>query len=119
MKIIKIENISQPLPAPLQVVYCNSFPCRLRGLMFRSRLEREEGLLLVEGRDSRIDSSIHMLFVYMNLGVVWINTKKIVVDTLLARAWHLAYAPCQAARYTLEIHPDRLYEFKIGDQIEF
>lgn len=87
--------------------------------MFRSKLDHGEGLLLVEGRDSRIDSSIHMLFVYMDLGVIWINSKKTVVDTLLAKAWHLAYAPRQAARYTLEIHPDRLNEFKIGDQIEF
>ncbi len=119
MKHIHLKNNSHPLPALLQAIYCDSYFCRLRGLMFRSNLEHEQGLLLVEGRDSRIDTSIHMLFVYMDLAVIWINSGHTVVDTLLARSWHLAYAPRQAARYTLEIHPDRLNEFKIGDKIEF
>jgi uncharacterized membrane protein (UPF0127 family) len=119
MKTIRLENKTQPLPAPLQAIYCDSFLCRLRGLMFRSSLDHSEGLLLVEGRDSRIDTSIHMLFVYMDLAVIWINSEYTVVDTILARSWRPAYAPRQAARYILEIHPDRLNEFKIGDHVEF
>jgi uncharacterized membrane protein (UPF0127 family) len=118
-KTIRIVNVDHPLPTPLQAVYCASFTCRLRGLMFRSRLDREEGLLLVQGRDSRVDTSIHMLFVYMDLAVVWINSAGFVVDTVLARSWRLAYAPRQAARYILEFAPDRLAEFQIGDRVEF
>ena len=119
MKIIRLENRNQPLPAPLQAIYCDSFLCRLRGLMFRSQLASEEGLLLVQERDSRLDAAIHMLFVFMDLAVVWINSKNVVVDTVLARAWRPAYAPRQAAKYILEIHPSRLNEFKIGDHVEF
>ena len=119
MKTIRVENKSLPLPASLQAGYCDSFFCRLRGLMFRSHLKEDEGLLLVEGHDSRIDTSIHMLFVFMDLGVIWINSKNEVVDTVLARSWRPIYLPRQAARYTLEIHPGRLSEFKIGDQVEF
>jgi uncharacterized membrane protein (UPF0127 family) len=119
MNIISIENANQPLPAPLQAVYCDSFLCRLRGLMFRSGLPHNEGLLLAEGRDSRLDASIHMLFVCMDLAVIWINSGYIVVDTVLARAWRPAYAPRQPARYILEIHPSRMNEFKIGDHVEF
>jgi uncharacterized membrane protein (UPF0127 family) len=103
----------------LQALYCDSFLCRLRGLMFRSSLAPGQGLLLVEGRDSRLDTAIHMLFVFMDLAVIWINSEKVVVDSVLARAWRPAYAPRQPARYILEIHPDRLNEFKIGDKIEF
>jgi uncharacterized membrane protein (UPF0127 family) len=119
MKSIHVKNIDQPLPTPLEAIYCDSFLCRLRGLMFRSSISAERGLMLVEGRDSRVDTAIHMLFVYMDLAVIWINSEKIVVDTILARAWRPAYAPRQAARYILEIHPDRLEEFNIGDHIEF
>jgi uncharacterized membrane protein (UPF0127 family) len=119
MNTIQLENLNQPLPTPLQALYCDSFLCRLRGLMFRSSLAPGQGLLLVEGRDSRLDTAIHMLFVFMDLGVIWINSEKIVVDSVLARAWRPAYAPRQPARYILEIHPDRLNEFKIGDKIEF
>jgi uncharacterized membrane protein (UPF0127 family) len=103
----------------IHAIYCDSFLCRLRGLMFRSSLPQEEGLLLVEGHDSRIDTSIHMLFVFMDLAVIWINSNNSVVDVVLARSWRPVYLPRQAARYILEIHPDRLNEFKIGDQVEF
>ena len=119
MKTILIENKNTPLPAPLQAIYCDSFICRLRGLMGRSSLAPAEGLLLVEARDSRVDTSIHMLFVYMDLAVIWINSGYSVVDTILARSWRPVYAPRQPARYILEIHPSRLNEFTIGDQVEF
>ncbi len=119
MKNIQIINKDLPLPSPLHVPYCDSFLGRLRGLMFRSSLADDSGLLLVEGRDSRMDTSIHMLFVFMDLAVIWINSEKVVVDTVLARSWRPAYLPCQPARYTREIHPSRLKEFRIGDHVEF
>ena len=83
--------------------------------MFRSSLTPETGLLLVESHESRLETAIHMLFVFMDLAVIWINSDKVVVDTILARAWRPAYTPRQPARYILEIHPNRLSEFKIGD----
>jgi uncharacterized membrane protein (UPF0127 family) len=116
---IQLDNTNQALASPLYATYCDSFLCRLRGLMFHSSLEAHDGLLLVENRQGRIETSIHMLFVFMDLGVVWINSDKIVVDTVLARTWRLVYAPRQPARYILEIHPERLPEFKIGDHLEF
>ncbi len=119
MHIITVENKNNPLPTQLQAKYCDSFLSRLRGLMFRHDLGMDEGLLLVQSRDSRIDASIHMLFVYMDLAVIWINSEKKVVDTLLARSWKLAYAPCEPAQYILEIHPSRLNEFHTGDKVEF
>ena len=87
--------------------------------MFRSSLPQDTGLLLVEDREGRMDTAIHMLFVFMDLAVVWINSEKMVVDTVLARAWHLAYVPRKPARYILEIHSHRLDDFKIGDTVEF
>ncbi len=119
MQTIHLENKNQPLPSPLHALYCDSFLCRLRGLMFRSSLPLDTGLLLVEARESRLETAIHMLFVFMDLAVIWINSEQVVVDTVLARAWRPVYAPHQPARYILEIHPDRLHEFKIGDRVEF
>jgi uncharacterized membrane protein (UPF0127 family) len=119
MNTIRIENNQHPLLSPLHAPFCDGFLCRLRGLMFRSQLSPEEGLLLVEGRESRLDTSIHMLFVFMDLGVVWLDSSQRVVDIRVARAWRPVYIPCQPARYTLEIQPQRLNEFHIGDHLEF
>ena len=88
--------------------------------MFRDRLESDDGLLLVQGkRDSRIDTSIHMLFVPFDLTVVWVNTDMTVVDKIIAKAWRPAYAPVRPACFILEIHPDRWDNYQIGDKVEF
>lgn len=87
--------------------------------MFRSRLARDEGLVLVIGRDSRADSSIHMFFVPFDLAVFWINSEMEVVDKVLAKSWRPAYFPAKAARYTLEIHPDRIEDYEVGNKVEF
>jgi uncharacterized protein len=116
---IFINNLTRALPAPARVGYCDSFLCRLRGLMFRSQLDQDDGLLLVEERDSRLDSSIHMFFVPFDLAVFWIDNSKTVVDKVIAKSWKPAYLPKQPARYILEIHPDRWGDYDIGDKVEF
>jgi len=117
--MIRILNQNRQLTAELAVRNCASFQCRLLGLMFRSRLDQGGGILLVQKNDSRIDSAIHMFFVFMDLAVIWIDSEMNVVDTVLAKAWRPFYAPRQAARFILEIHPARLQEFSIGDHVEF
>jgi uncharacterized membrane protein (UPF0127 family) len=114
-----LRNLSNPTIQPIRAQWCESFLSKLRGYTFRNSLTHEEGKLLVERRDSRVDTSIHMMFVWTDLAVIWINSEKEVVDTILAKAWRPFYAASRPARYILEIHPDRLGEFKIGERVEF
>jgi uncharacterized membrane protein (UPF0127 family) len=118
-KSISIENKSRKIDGTLKIKFCNTFLCQLRGLTFRSRLAREEGLLLVGKRDSRLDSSIHMLFVLFDLSVIWINSNMQVVDKVLAKSWRPAYFSKQPAKYALEVHPEHWGDFEIGDRIQF
>jgi len=87
--------------------------------MFRHQIRTDEGLLLVGGRDSRIDASIHMLFVPFDLAVVWINSAMDVVDKALARRWHPVYVPARPARFILEVHPDLLSTYDVGEKVQF
>ena len=103
----------------LRIKFCDTFLTQLRGLTFRPPISRDEGVLLVGTRDSRIDSSIHMLFVSFNLTVVWINSDMKVVDKVLAKSWRPAYFSKVSAKYVLEIHPDRWEDFEIGDTLKF
>lgn len=114
-----IHNLTRPIKQPAQVGYCDSFLCRLRGLMFRTRLDHDEGLILVEKSDSRVNTSIHMFFVPFDLAVFWINSEMIVVDKIIAKSWRPAYFPKADAKYTLEIHPDRFGDYEVGDKVEF
>jgi uncharacterized membrane protein (UPF0127 family) len=117
-RFIFIQDKENRLAAP-RVKYCESFLCRLRGLTFRSPLTRDEGLLLVFGRDSRLDSSIHMLGVSFDLAVFWINNDMQVVDKIVAGAWKPAFFPKSPARYVLEIHASRINDFEIGQTVQF
>ena len=116
---IVVRNHSRSIHDPPRIQRCESFLCRLRGLMFRSTLAVNEGLLLTIARDSRMDSSIHMFFVPFDLAVFWINSELEVVDKVLAKSWRPAYFPSRPARYTLEIHPDHYQDFDPGDKVEF
>lgn len=75
------------------------------------------GALLVEDKDSRVNASIHMLFMRFDIAAIWINGENKVVDVQIAKRWRLAYLPAQPARYILETHVTQANNFKIGDQI--
>lgn len=119
MRKVLVSNVTQPEIRPFSVIYCDSFLLRLRGLTFRRRLAPEEGLLLAGSRESRLDAAIHMLGVWFDLGIVWINASGLVVDTCLARSWRPSYVPRYPAQFVLEIDPGRLEDFRIGDEISF
>lgn len=118
-KFISIENKRQTVDEILRLKYCDTFLTQLRGLMFRPRLSRDEGLVLVGTRDSRLESSIHMFFVAFDLTVLWINSDMKVVDKVLAKSWRPAYLSKQPAKYVVEIHPERWGDFEIGDMVQF
>jgi uncharacterized membrane protein (UPF0127 family) len=119
MKSVNIQNSGQPLKSPIKATYCDSFFCQLRGLMFRRSLAPNEGLLLVQKRENRSESAIHMLFMFIDLTVVWLNASKQVVDVKFARRWRLFYAPQTPAKYVLELPCEYHGVFQIGDQLQF
>ena len=86
--------------------------------MFRHEIAPDEGLLLVQRRESRLESSIHMFFVFTDLAVFWLNSDLQVVDKVLAKAWHPAYFPARPASYILEIQPERFDDFEINNKIK-
>jgi uncharacterized membrane protein (UPF0127 family) len=118
-KFISVENKSRKVDEALKVRFCDTFLTQLRGLTLRAPIARDEGLLLVGTRDSRLDASIHMLFVSFDLTVVWISSEMKVVDKVLARSWRPAYFPKEAAKFVLEIHSSRWEDFQIGDLVRF
>lgn len=98
--------------------WCERFLCRLRGLTFRRALGEGEGLLLVDARETRAGSAIHMWGVWIALGVAWLDAQSRVVDRRLAQPWRL-YLPAAPARFVLEGHPSMLDRLELGDCLEF
>lgn len=96
---------------------CAGFLCRLRGLTFRRDLDDDEGMLLVGHRESRVNTAVHMLFVFFPIAAVWLDRKGQVVDAQLAYPFRLLYVPRAPARDVLEGPPTLLERVRIGDQL--
>jgi len=117
MKYVTITNLNQPSLLPVLARCCQSFFCQLRGLMFTDSLPAGQGLLLIQKHDSRLGSSIHMMFMNYDIAVVWFNSDLEVVDACLAKRWQPYYAPRRPACYVLELPATRLDDFHIGDKV--
>ncbi|MGD1995863.1 MAG: DUF192 domain-containing protein [Anaerolineae bacterium] len=98
---------------------CDSFLCRLRGLTFRRGLARDEGLLLVGKRESRVETAIHMFFVFFPIAAVWLDGEGKVVDARLARPFRPLYVPRRPARDILEGPPELLSRLRAGEYLRF
>ncbi len=115
-QIMLVENGRVLIP---RARWCDSFASKLRGFTFHRHLATDEGLVLVEKGESRLNTAIHMLFVSFALGVIWVNGRGKVVDTVLALPWRLSYAPKAPAQYVIEGHPDILAMVEIGMTVQF
>ena len=114
-----LHNRSRPGTPPLTVRHCASFLCRLRGLTFQKKLPPNRGLLLVQKKENRLDAAIHMLWMRIDLAVVWIAANGRVVDVRPAYRWRSFITPKAPAQYVLETSLDQLDNYQIGDEIEF
>jgi len=99
--------------------WCKSFWLRLRGLMFRFNLPEDEGLIFVYGRESRMDTSIHMFFMAFNIASIWLDKDGQVVDKQLAKVWRPFYGSRRPAQYVIEGRPVLLDRVNVGDRLSF
>jgi uncharacterized membrane protein (UPF0127 family) len=118
-RTITIRNKSQPYHPPIRARYCADFWSKFRGLMLVPEIPVDGGVLLVEERESKINSTIHMFFMRFDISVIWIDGNNRVVDVQIAHKWRPSYTPARPARYILEAHIAQGDKFKIGDQVEF
>ncbi|MHB8625398.1 MAG: DUF192 domain-containing protein [Aggregatilineales bacterium] len=91
----------------------------LTGLMFRRHLPDDEGLLFAYGRESVLETAIHMLFMFFPIATVWLDKNGVVVDKTLAKPWRLSYAPRKPAQFFIEARPLVLDRVAIGDPLRF
>ncbi len=99
--------------------WCDTYLTRMRGFTFRRALAPGEGLVLVEKSEGRVNTGVTMLFTFMTLGVIWVDSAGKVVDTALAKPWRLSYMPQAPAQYAVEVDPSVLEHVKVGDHLRF
>ena len=116
MRKVKIRKSTPPFTV-VNVKYCDTFFGKFLGLMFSKKIARDHGLLIVEKNETRVNTSIHMMFMNYDITVLWLDRQMVIVDKVLARKWGPFYIPKQPAQYVLELHPSKFSEYSIGEQL--
>jgi uncharacterized membrane protein (UPF0127 family) len=118
MRYAIVNNSSKNYPYSIKTLVCDNFWSKFIGLMGHKPLQAHEGLLFVETKAGRLNSSIHMMFMSFDIAVIWVDETCHVIDKIIAKKWQLFYAPRRPALYTLELHSSNYDEFIIGDLIK-
>ena len=87
--------------------------------MLQPSLEEGRGIILVESHDSRVSTTIHMLFMRFDIAAIWLNSRFEVVDVKVAQRWKLAISPQVPASYVIETRVNYAGSFHLGDIISF
>lgn len=102
-----------------RVVLCDTFWKKFRGLMFHRSLDPDEAYVFVGRAESIAEATIHMFFVFFDIGVLWLDRQRRVVDQTLARPFRPYYAPRAPAQYFVECAPSALDQVEAGDRLAF
>ncbi|MDD4049895.1 MAG: DUF192 domain-containing protein [Candidatus ainarchaeum sp.] len=105
--IIKKKKIISPLKQGL-------------GLMFFPRRKFDFGLIFKREYESIVGSSIHMLFVFYPINVIFLDSNKKVVDIKKKLKPFTFYSPKKKAKYIIELPIETDISFiKINDVVSF
>jgi uncharacterized membrane protein (UPF0127 family) len=97
----------------------NTFFSRFRGLMLKSGLAEDEGLLIEYSRHLG-SKSVHGFFMRFPLDLVFIDSEKRVVEIAGLRPWRV-YNPKAECRWVLELNFgfSETQGIKVGDVLSF
>ena len=85
--------------------------------MFSRKLKLDHGVILVDNVETKMNTSIHMMFMFYDITVLWLDKQMAVVDKVLARKWAPIYIPKKPAQYVMELHHSKFSEYSIGDKL--
>ena len=87
--------------------------------MFERKANFDYGLVFPFGHETRMGSSIHMLFVFFPIAAVYLDSGKRVVDLAVLNPFALNYTPKKPAAFLIELPAGKAKELSLGDKLEF
>ncbi|HLC63002.1 MAG TPA: DUF192 domain-containing protein [Candidatus Nanoarchaeia archaeon] len=114
-----IEIVNNNILIADDVKVSNDMFSKTRGLMFSRKLKKGQALLLVADEENKMETTIHMFFVFFPIDVVWLDSKLKVVDKREnVKSFTPLIVPKQPAKYVLELPIKTGRHIYIGDVLE-
>jgi uncharacterized membrane protein (UPF0127 family) len=92
---------------------------RTKGLMFEDKKKFNYALIFDFPNESRIGTSLHMLFVFFPIDVIFLNNDRRIVDKATLDPFIPNYTPKKAAKYVIEMPKGKAKMAKIGQKVEW
>ena len=102
-----------------KVGHAATFFQKFKGLMLESKDNFDYALVFDLGSETRIGASVHMMFVFFPIDIVFLNSGRKVVDKATLKPWILNYTPKRPARHFIELPEGMAKEIKIGQRLEW
>jgi len=92
---------------------------RMRGLMFEDVRNFDYALVFEFPGESKIGTSLHMIFVFFPIDVLFLNKAQRVVDKVTLFPFNPNYTPKEAAKFVVEMPNKKAAKVKTGDKVEW
>lgn len=93
---------------------------RMKGLMFGNKSEFDYALVFDLERNAHKGASVHMLFVFFPIDIVYLDSEKHVVDIVKSlKPFTPNYTPKKRSRYFIEVPEGAGSGIEIGDVLEW
>ena len=92
---------------------------RMKGLMFEDKKKFNYALVFDFPSESRIGTSLHMLFVFFPIDVLFLDKEKKIVDKVTLQPFIPNYTPKKAAKYVIEMSKGTAKSAKLGQKVEW
>lgn len=92
---------------------------RMKGLMFEDEKKFNYALVFTSPNEGKLESSLHMMFVFFPIAAVFLDSNKIVVDKTTLTPFTVNYTPKKAAKYVIELPVKEAKVIKIKDKVSW
>ena len=92
---------------------------RMRGLMFEDIKKFNYALVFDFQNESRVGCSLHMMFVFFPIDVLFLDKNKKIVDKAALNPFTPNYTPKKAAKYVIELPKGRAMHAKLGQKVSW
>jgi uncharacterized membrane protein (UPF0127 family) len=92
---------------------------RTKGLMFEDKKNFNYALIFDFPLESRVGTSLHMLFVFFPIDVLFLDKEKKVVDKATLQPFIPNYTPKAPAKYVIEMPAGKASVVKLGQKVEW
>jgi len=92
---------------------------RFKGLMFEKKKDFTYALIFDLQKESKIGSSVHMFFVFFPIFIIFLDSRKTIIDSTVLNPFTPNYTPKKPARYFIELPITLKDKIKLDDKVNW